>query len=88
MKKYAAFAVISYILSMLMQIIATLILNALGFENIDPAQGPYFIIFALLHLYYGKLSMAQTVDDVMTLVNRSSYPKAIEKSPLWLRLFR
>jgi hypothetical protein len=53
-KKYAAFVVVSYVLSLLLQIGLVVTLRYIGMENFKPAQGPYFIIFALLSMFYGK----------------------------------
>uniref|UniRef100_A0A7S0XF64 UBA domain-containing protein n=1 Tax=Chromulina nebulosa TaxID=96789 RepID=A0A7S0XF64_9STRA len=59
-KKFGAFIVISYLLSIVLQIAAIVIISSLGFDNYIPSSGPYFIIFSLTYLYYAHVPHLQS----------------------------
>eukprot|EP01035_Chromulina_nebulosa_P017009 gene17009-22511_t len=59
-KKFGAFIMISYLLSIVLQIAAIVIVSSLGFENYIPSSGPYFIIFSLTYLYYAHVPHLQS----------------------------
>ena len=53
-KKYTALVVLAYITTIALQLIILAILNSVGVNDYTFASGPYFILFSLLTLYYGK----------------------------------
>lgn len=53
-KKFAAFLVISYIISLFSQILVLFLVNTVGGQHFVFDNGPYFLIFALLSLFYCK----------------------------------
>lgn len=56
-RKYAAFTVISYLLSLALQIAIISLCNATNITVINLTSGPYFIIFSSLVLYFCKLNI-------------------------------
>lgn len=54
-RKYGSFVFLSFLVSLLVQFLVILITNALD-NDFVPAHGPFFLIFSLLPMFYGKLT--------------------------------
>ena len=52
-RKYGGFVILSFLVSVLIQFLVLVITNSMRVD-FTPAHGPFFLIFSLLPLFYGK----------------------------------